>query len=35
MGNWNDCLSLSPEIMLALGHRGIGLSLDIYNESDD
>ena len=35
MGNWNDGLSLSPEIMLALGQRRIGLSLDIYNGADD
>ncbi len=35
MGNSNDGLSLSPEIMLALGQRRIGLSLDIYNGSYD
>ncbi len=35
MENWNDGLSLSSEVMLALGQRGIGLSLDIYNGSDD
>ena len=35
MGNWNDGLSLSPEIMLALGQRRIVLSLDIYSGADD
>jgi len=35
MGNWNDGLSLSPETMQALGQRGVVLSLDIYNGSDD
>lgn len=35
MGNWNDGLSLSPEIMLALGQRRIVLSLDVYSGSDD
>ncbi len=35
MGNWNDGLSLTPEIMLALGQRRIALSLDIYNGADD
>ncbi|MBV2128356.1 DUF4279 domain-containing protein [Arsukibacterium indicum] len=35
MGNWNDGLSLSPEIMLALGKRKIVLNLDIYSGSDE
>ncbi|KUM53038.1 hypothetical protein AR688_03680 [Rheinheimera sp. EpRS3] len=35
MGNCNDGLSLSPEIMLALGQLKIVLDLDIYSGSDD
>jgi len=35
VGNWNDGLSLSPEIMLALGQRRIVLNLDVYSGSDD
>jgi hypothetical protein len=34
MSSPNDGMALSPKVLLALGERGIGLGLDIYDADD-